>query len=470
MAFSKKKLFLFGISGVGANMLNLIIGTYLGDALLKTSMVNLVANRTYLNRDLVIISGWAIATMISQIINGVIDVPFASYLDNMKSKIGKRKAGIIMGAVPMCAAFLLFLVSPFNNKLSYHTVTFESLNALTGKMEITQNSLVNADAYGIANTIWFAVMLALFYVAYTCVMLAYYACFSEITSNDKERQYIANVKSVIDVVYFSIGYALIPVLYSFMNIRTISLIFFPLSLTLLIPIFLLRGEPKTVEAPQEKPPGMIKSLIHAFKNKGYLSWMVVYALMNFGIQMFLTGQGEYLADVGGLESWRLAIVNAAAFAPVPLTILIYNFFVKRRGLRFGYVYAMLAYVVGMIICTFVNDGIIADVTTRMIVGIIGAFACSLGIGTFFSISYVIPPHIAAVEREETGYTQPSMYFAVQGLVGAGTTAISTGLIWINMRSYGGKHLLMIVTAVFITLSCIATVILPKSIKLIGKQD
>ena len=63
----------------------------------------------------------------------------------------------------------------------------------------------------VANTIWFAFLLGVFYCFYTLTMLTYYATFSEVADSQQDRVFLANTKSVCDVIYFSLGFALIPV-------------------------------------------------------------------------------------------------------------------------------------------------------------------------------------------------------------------------------------------------------------------
>jgi len=439
MSLGKRKLFIFGSSAIGVNMLNLVVGAYICDAVLKSGLVADVANRTYLNRDIVIGSVWAIVITVAKIIDGVIDIPMANFLDNMKAKIGRRKAGILMGFIPMAVSFLLLLVPAFGDNLGL-------------------------------NTIWFGLFLILFYIAYTCVMLAYYACFSEITQDDSERQFLSNVKSVVDVVSFVLNFALIPVLIGFINIRIISLMVFPLSLLIFLSFLMLKGKGTQADDPEDQPVSLGKSFAYACKNKAFMLWMIVFSIMTFGIQMFLSGQDVYFSGVSHFGGATVALVNSCAFGPVPLTIMLYNRVVKKKGFRFGFLYALLTFTVGMAVSSLVNVNIIPDDGTRLIVAMVGALICSLGIGTFFSVSYIIPSHIAAKEKEEKGYSQPSMYFAIQGLFGAGAAAISTGLVWINLRETGNTYLLMGITGVVLLLSCLSTIILPKSIAMIGKKS
>ena len=60
-------------------------------------------------------------------------------------------------------------------------------------------------------------------------MLTYYATFREVCQNERDTVFLSNTKSICDVVYFSLGFALIPLFINLdINIRWIALIFLPL--------------------------------------------------------------------------------------------------------------------------------------------------------------------------------------------------------------------------------------------------
>ena len=153
-------------------------------------------------------------------INELIDVASKRYninittngylIDKINSKFGRRKTGLLIGVIPTIITFVLFLI-PLN------------------------------DSATILNTVWFGVILCLFYSFYTLTMLTYYATFREVCATEKDVMFLSNVKSIFDVVYFSLGFALIPIFIGMkLNIRAIALIFLPLSLKMLIPFFMLK--------------------------------------------------------------------------------------------------------------------------------------------------------------------------------------------------------------------------------------
>ena len=207
---SRKKLALYGCSGLGVNMLNIIVGSYLCSALLTGGFEKHIESWTYLNKTLVVAGLWAVLRFIAKAFDGLIDLPLAAFAYKINNKFGRRKTAILIGLIPTVISYCLFLIP-----LDPH----ESL----------------------LNTIWFGALLIIFYACYTLTMLTYYATFSEICQNESDALFLSNSKSICDVVYFSLSFALVPVFVtSGVNIRIVALIFLPLVLTMLIPFFMLK--------------------------------------------------------------------------------------------------------------------------------------------------------------------------------------------------------------------------------------
>ena len=89
---SKWKIILYGCSGMGVNMLNLIMGSYICSALLTGGFNQEdIGVWTFGKENLVIAAVWSIIVVIAKIIDGIIDVPMASFTDNLKTRWGKRR-------------------------------------------------------------------------------------------------------------------------------------------------------------------------------------------------------------------------------------------------------------------------------------------------------------------------------------------------------------------------------------------
>ena len=144
---TKWKLLLYALSGLGVNMLNLIVTSYLCDALMVEGFKTNIENWTYFNKTIVVAGVWSVCILISKILDGIIDIPFSAWGENIKSKFGKRRPVILFGLVLTLLFYVLFL-NPLSSEAS------------------------------ILNTIYLAIILCLFYAFYTLTMVTFYATFS----------------------------------------------------------------------------------------------------------------------------------------------------------------------------------------------------------------------------------------------------------------------------------------------------
>lgn len=434
---SKKQLILYGCSGLGVNMLNLLIGTRLCNAFLIGGFKEDVEFLTYMNKDLVIAAIWGVMIFFAKALDGFIDLPLAFFTDRLNTKFGRRKTALLIGFIPMIISYLLFLI-PLNNSAT------------------------------ILNTVWFGVLLCIFYSFYTLTMLTFYATFSEVCETEQDTVFLSNVKSICDVIYFSLGFALIPVFIGMnINIRIIALIFLPLSLTMLIPMFMLKEKKKEETKDIPKDAISIKEAFnYSFKNKTFIYWMSTLCVMTIGLQLFLGGNGE-IFSFSGLNP---ILVMASAFAPVPLTIILYNKFVKKYGLGFAYRYILTVFSIGMIImfiCCIYSEKLSSLQLT--LVGILGGLFVSFAIGAFFSITYTVPTFLAQKEYERTGKSTASMYFAVQGIFEGIASGIGTGLILVTLKANNVIPLLPIIVAICCMIAFGMSFGFSKDIKYMGKD-
>ena len=426
----KRNLILYGCAGLGVNMLNLIVGSYLCSALLVGGFEDHIESWTYLNKDLVVAGLWSVLILVAKVIDGLIDLPLSHFVDNLNVKWGKRKTAIVMGFLPMLLSYILFLI-PIDPTAS------------------------------LLNTVWFGLLLLAFYTSYTLTMITYYATFAEISATPHDIVLLSNTKSICDVGYFSLGYALVPAFVSMsFNIRTVALIFLPLSLTMLIPLFLLKENGNEERRVTEKPT-FTKSLMFTLKDKPYIKWLCTLFVMNIGLQLFLSGINEYFSTTG----LNMTFVMASCFVPVPFTIMLYNKAMKKRGLGFAYRYILFVYSLGMGLmglCRFIPDGMIYPF----------AIGCSLivsfAIGAFFSVTYTVPSQRAAARMAEKE-TASSMYFAIQGLFEGASTGVASGLILVFLKQNGYVSFLTVIVAFVCMTAFFMSYFLPKSISQIGRE-
>jgi len=418
---------------MGINILTTIVGSYLTSALLTGGFGENVQYWTYENKDLVIAGVWAVLVTIAKALDGIIDLPFATLADKLNSKLGRRKTGLLIGVIPTIITYLLFMI-PLNKGAT------------------------------LLNTIWFGGLLCIFYAFYTLTMLTYYATFSEVCANEKDTLFLSNVKSVCDVVYFILAFALLPVFVNMgLNVRIVALIFLPLSLTMLIPFFLLKENDN--EEKQVRSLTLVAALKTSFQNKPFIYWMFTVAVMTIGLQLFLGGINELFSTLGLNQT----VVMATAFVPVPFTLILYNHIVRKKGLAFAFRYILLIFILGMLVtfgCTKLQPTLTE--TQLTVIAIIGGLLVSFAIGAFFSVTYTVPSQLASNEFERSGKSVSAMLFAVQGLFEGIAAGVATGLILVSLKDNNAIRLLPIVVIIACVIAFLMSFGFHKEVAMMGK--
>ena len=441
---SKWKLGLYAFGAFGVNLLNLMVGSYLCSALIASGFgEQAIANQTFEGVDLVItasVIGWATLGVIAKIIDGVIDIPMAQFTDRLKSRWGRRRPAIVFGLIPMIIAYCCFLIVP------------------------------DKSGPTIGNTVYFFTMLVLFYSSYTLTMVTYYATFTEIVDNEKDRRFLTNTKSIADIFYFILGFAVVPMMLKGLNIRWVALIVLPLVLLMLIPLLFIKEKStkEGIEGEISESVNLVKSIGYTFKNKDFVIWMIVYSFMTIGLQLFLSGINEYFSVAG----MSMIVVMASSFAPVPLTFIIYNKLINKFGFKFAYQYTLLVFALSMFSMfgiSFVEQG-----TLKTILCIVGGIFASFSIGAMFAVAYSIPSQLAADDEKKTGISHSAMYFAIQGLfsgvaAGIGGSAILTILKTNQMFDKPATYFITVFSAIAILVAFVLAFFLPRSIKELGKD-
>ena len=435
---SRWKMLLYACSAVGLNLLNLIVGSYLCSALIAKGFgPEAYANQTFSGVEgvhLVIPAVWIVFGIVAKVIDGVIDIPMASLTDNLKSRWGRRRPTILVGLIFTILAYTAFAAIPMPKGAT------------------------------IGNTVFYGVILCIFYIAYTLTLVSYYATFTEIVDNERDRNFISNVKSVCDIMYFILGYVVVAMLLKGLNIRWVSMIALPLSLFMLIPLFLIK-EPSTKGsmAQKTKSVNLFKSIGYTFRDKSFMCWMVVYFCLTFGLQLFLGGINEYFSSTG----MSMMYVMMATFAPVPFTLLLYNYIIRKKGFRFAIQYIFIVFSLSMASMFGISY---LQGAAKMALSIVGGVISSFSVGALFSIAYSIPAQLAADDEKRTGVSHSAMYFAVQGLISAIATAIGTYAVLNALKLTGTVPYLTLISAAAGAVAFAFTFILPQSIVRLGKVE
>ncbi len=381
---------IYAIGGFGPGFLYQLVLTYLllyyrpAQSLVETGAVILAP-----------VGGYALGMFIARVLDGVIDLPIANWTDNMKSRWGRRRPLMVLGLIPAAISFIL---------LWYPPVTGQALGA---------------DGHW-GNTVYVVVLSSVFFFFYTLITVPYLACLSEIVKDEQSRVRVASWQTFFNTAGYVLIYVAAPILFDKFGIRATAWMLLPSILSFIGPILVIKEGPTTLSAAQTNLPAVAEltiwqSVRMTLENKTFRIYISSLASFFFGLQFFLGGIAFMALDMMDLSQTQLGTMNAAAFAPVPLMLLLFNFLSKKKGVKWSFRLALLIFagvMMGFPLASAQFNWPLSPYMIGIILGGIGSFS----IGVFFTIPYAFPSHIAAMEAHQTGKDRAGMYFAVQGLI------------------------------------------------------
>lgn len=407
---NKWKEFLFGFSGFGPNFLMVLMGAYFTDAVnpaaLPENSLQAIGTACYILPIL-----FPILFALAKAFDGIIDVPLAHLTDTLSTKWGRRRPAIAVCLIPMTVAYAMCWLP-----------------------------IGGADGQ-LLNTIWIFVWALVFFATYTMSLIAYYGSYSTTCINEAQRVRVSSYKSFFDTISYCVVYALVPLLLQAFNLHVDDFAFLclPMMATMVIPLFLIKegakyGYPEN-EGMQEEKITFKESLRLTFGNKTFLRWLLVNCCTFFGLQMFLVAMNAMILGGMNFNGAEMALVNTCAFAPVPVMLYLFTKVKAKKGIRFTYQTCLIAFAVAILSFFFASTFVLGENNKilQYIIACAGGVLGSWAIGSFFMMPYLITAQISSVEEKLTKKNHSAMYFAANALVTSIIGAISSSLVYENIK-------------------------------------
>ncbi len=337
---------------------------------------------------------YAVGMLAARILDGVVDLPLATWTDNLKSRWGRRRPLMILGFIPTILSFLLLWYPP-----------------------VTGNTIGVDGHWG--NAIFVAVVSSLYFFFHTLIIVPYLASLSELVPDEPSRVRVASWQTFFNTAGYVLTYVVAPMLFDRFGIRGTIWLLVPVFISFVGPILVIREKStldrdvETADRAADIP--LLESVRMTLGNRTFRIYMLSVATFFFGLQFFLGGIAFMAADMMGLSDSQLGLMNAAAFAPVPIMLLLFNWLVKKKGAKWAFRLGLLVFAVAMLLFPLGWTRLDLPVPP-FLVGVIAGGIGSFSIGVFFTIPYAFPAQIAATEAAQTGKDRAGMYFAVQGVI------------------------------------------------------
>ncbi len=377
----------YGIGGFGPGFMYQLVLTYLL-YYYRPAQANIAAGALVFAPA----GAYALGMLIARILDGLVDIPIAGWTDNLKSRWGRRRPLMVLGLVPAVIFFILLWFPP-----------------------ITGASLGENGHWG--NAVYVAVISTCYFFFHTLLTVPYLAALSEIVADENSRVRVASWQTVFNTGSYVLVFVVAPLLFDRFGVRGAALMLLPSFLTFIGPLLVIKEAPTdgSAGAAAEQRVPLWESFKQTLTNRTFLIYMSSVATFFFGLQLFLGGLAFMAADMMGISESQLGLMNAAAFAPIPIMLIIFNLITRKKGAKLAFRAALLVFAAAMLLFPLSWSQFNIPVPP-LVIGIIASAIGSFSIGAFFTIPYAFPAHIAAVDAEKTGKNRAGMFFAVQGVI------------------------------------------------------
>ncbi len=403
---TNKTIPLYAFAEFGPRLLGVLLTAYLLEALLPAGLDVEREFWSITGYSLVSVAGFSIIFTILTFSFSIFELKISAFLNNFNAKHGRYRLLMSICMIPMIILYALIWLPPSRQEGS------------------------------ILNTVYILVFVSLYYVFSSLWSLSYFSTFVEIVDNERDRVKLSSIKSIYDTIGYSVAFALLPLFISLgINIQTIVLYSLPVSASMLIPLFLIRGDgAPPAPAEKEEKTSTLDYLKHTFKYKEFIHYIFVVGVMWFRLEMFLSAENGIASGVLKLNGWQTALMNTSVFAPVPIAVIIFNRIQKKRGIRPAFQLALISFATAMLFYTVTGFFFAShDWHIRVILIAIGGLFGSYSVAVFFATLYIIPTQIAANDMKITGKNSTPMFMTVQTIVRAFTGALSGVLIYTNLK-------------------------------------
>ncbi len=350
------------------------------------------------------------ATMlVARIVDSLAD-PFVGYLsDRSRARIGRRRAYMRAGILPMCAAPVLAFWPP-------------------GEPGSQQN------------WIWLTVLLAIYFVAFTAYVGPYLALQPELARNQRDRVRLATLVGLLTLPIMGVfGFAWTAAVDWGVTlgasmadaIRWLVVVSSVLGLLLCAVPLIAVDEPRfAVSRASDLPFG--RALLETLANRPFLVYLGAQLLFIFGINMLQPALPYYAEVLLGRSLGFSAQLGGVLFVGILLGFPL----VSRLAHKIGAKRTMLLCVGVFGVALGLLAGIEPDQPggphdgRNLVIVHLGLFACGIPVSSFVVLPNVLLGQIIDADEARTGANRSAIYFGMQGLAtkwvyGASAAALAT---------------------------------------------
>lgn len=331
--------------------------------------------------------GWiGLAMFIHGIFNAFMNPIFGYISDRTHSRWGRRLPYIVMGMIPLAAAFTMIWVP-----------------------------LVQG-----ANLFWYFLITVLLYdIFFVVVVLNWTSLFPEMFTTLTERSFVSAWRQMFGLIGMILGVAIPPLLYTSIGWSRMWILFG--LLILLSFIFSLYGSKENPNL-SFTSPSFLEALRYTFVNKAFVTYVAGSFLVQFAFVLLpavIPFYGKYVLKIP--ESENSLLTGAIFIAAIPMVYL-WSFIVKRMGPRKTILTAVLLFLLSLIPFAFV---------TTLLTAALSAIAIGISLAGIIILLDVLLAEVIDDDEKRSGARREGMYFGMNGFIirwGVSLQAIVMGTV------------------------------------------
>ncbi len=369
---------------------------------------------------------WAVALVLGRVMDAVADPLIGYWSDRIRTRWGRRKPFILVGAPFLALMFIAIWLPP-------------------------------DSAPTLLNGVYLAAMASLFFFAFTIVVCPYLSMLPEITSDPRERVSITAWQGGFNIVGAVAGMVVAGWLIETYSYTVMALVFAPA-------VLLFAWAPLLVPTPlageESSRLALGQAIRQTLRNPLFVPYVVSQVCFWIGLRIVM-GAGAKIVEVrANVGETGQGAVMASALLAAGILLPVVQWLAGRFGKKPVLMASMVWFGLFMVPLAFVGQLPVG------LAPLTQAFVVMALIGPAISAIFVLPNAMVAdiVDHDEsmTGERREAIYFGVQGLlvkaglgVGAATAGILLGRLGETATSQGGFIACPLVAMLFAWVAAVA---------------
>ncbi len=339
---------------------------------------------------------FGIIMFLGRAIDAVADPVIARWSDNYRGRLGRRMPFMLFSGVAYALIFVLLFYPP-----------------------VAETSALN--------TIYLAVLLAIYFSLFTAYVCPYLALLPELARSNKDRVDLATFRAVF--MLLGVGIALIGsgILIGMLGFHGMVWSLAALGLVLLyLPLAI-----KERDYAEAKPAtlGLAEAIKTTFKNHAFVIYLVGNVTFWLGFNIITLNLPLYVTVLLGGTEDEASIYFGLAFVVALLFFPAVNIFSKKIGLKAVMMFALVAFMVLLPLFYFLGQPVLG--LAPEVFGYILMALAGLPLAVIFIVPEAIVAAVSDLEEKLSGQRREAMYFGAQGFIlklALGLSTVITGAL------------------------------------------